>query len=176
MKKEILEWIIAIAVAFIIVGLIQKFLFTSYTVSGESMHPTFEDRDRVMVSRISKTLNHINSGDVVIFHATKKDDYIKRLIGKPGDTVEYKKDQLYLNNKKVSEPYLNYNKKHKVVKYLTENFKSKYLVLGDNRQNSVDSRYDVGLVDKDQLVGKVLFRYWPLNKWKGGFNPGTFPN
>lgn len=91
----------------------------------------------------------------------------------------------------MSEPYLNYNKKHKVVKYLTENFKSKtvrganghmkipknkYLVLGDNRQNSVDSRYDVGLVDKDQLVGKVLFRYWPLNKWKGGFNPGTFPN
>ena len=164
MKKEILEWIIAIAVALIIVGLVTKFLFTSYTVSGESMHPTFEDRDRVMVSRISKTLNHINSGDVVIFHATKKDDYIKRLIGKPGDTVEYKKDQLYLNNKKVSEPYLNYNKKHK------------YLVLGDNRQNSVDSRYDVGLVDKDQLVGKVLFRYWPLNKWKGGFNPGTFPN
>ena len=67
MKKEILEWIIAIAVALIIVGLVQKFLFTSYTVSGESMHPTFEDRDKVMVSRISKTLNHINSGDVVIF-------------------------------------------------------------------------------------------------------------
>lgn len=191
MKKEILEWIIAIGVALIIVGLVQKFLFTSYTVSGESMHPTFEDRDKVMVSRISKTLNHINSGDVVIFHATKKEDYIKRLIGKPGDTVEYKKDQLYLNNKKVSEPYLNYNKKHKVGKYLTENFKSKtlkgahgemkipknkYLVLGDNRQNSIDSRYDVGLVDKDQLVGKVIFRYWPLNKWKGGFNPGTFPN
>ena len=58
MKKEILEWIIAIAVALIIVGLVTKFLFTSYTVSGESMHPTFEDRDKVMVSRISKTLNH----------------------------------------------------------------------------------------------------------------------
>ena len=96
---------------------------------------------------------------------------------------------MYLNNKKVSEPYLNYNKKHKVGEYLTENFKSKnlkganghmkipkdkYLVLGDNRQNSIDSRRDVGLIDKDQLVGKVLFRYWPLNQWKGGFNPGTF--
>ena len=72
MKKEILEWIIAIAVALIIVGLVTKFLFTSYTVSGESMHPTFEDRDRVMVSRISKTLNHINSGDVVIFMQLKR--------------------------------------------------------------------------------------------------------
>ena len=59
MKKEILEWIIAIAVALIIVGLVQKFLFTSYTVSGESMHPTFEDRDRVMVSRISVSYTHL---------------------------------------------------------------------------------------------------------------------
>ncbi|MEQ6029197.1 signal peptidase I [Staphylococcus saccharolyticus] len=192
MKKEILEWITAIAVALIIVGLVQKFLFASYTVKGESMHPTFEDKNRVIVNRISKTLNHIESGDVVIFHATKSEDYIKRLIGKPGDTVQYKKDQLYLNGKKVSEPYLDYNKKHKAGKYLTENFtskklkgsndnmkipKNKYLVLGDNRENSVDSRYEeVGLIDKDQIVGKVTFRYWPFNQWKGGFNSGTFPN
>ena len=191
MKKEILEWIIAIAVALIIVGLVTKFLFTSYTVSGESMHPTFEDRDRVMVSRISKTLNHINSGDVVIFHATKKDDYIKRLIGKPGDTVEYKKDQLYLNNKKVSEPYLNYNEKRKQTEYITGTFKvkdlpnanpktnvipkDKYLVLGDNREVSKDSR-SFGLIDKDQIVGKVSFRFWPFNEFKSNFNPENTKN
>ncbi|MGX0400310.1 signal peptidase I [Staphylococcus pasteuri] len=83
------------------------------------------------------------------------------------------------------------NKKNKVGKYLTEDFnsktlkgaqghakipKGKYLVLGDNRQNSIDSRYDVGLIDKKQIVGKVMFRYWPISKWEGGFNPGTFPN
>ena len=172
MKKEIIEWIVAIIVAIVIVTLVQKFLFASYTVKGASMHPTFENREKVIVSRIAKTLDHIDTGDVVIFHANAKQDYIKRLIGKPGDSVE--------------------NKKHKVGEYLTENFKSrdlkgtngnmkipsgKYLVLGDNRQNSIDSRMDeVGLLDKNQVVGKVVLRYWPFNRWGGSFNPGTFPN
>lgn len=68
-----------------------KVLFASYTVKGASMHPTFKNREKVIVSRIAKTLDHIDTGDVVIFHANAKQDYIKRLIGKPGDSVEYKK-------------------------------------------------------------------------------------
>lgn len=192
MGKEMIEWIVALAIGIIIAIILTVFIGTSYTVSGESMHPTFEDKDKVIVSKISKTLNHIDSGDVIIFHANSKSDYIKRLIGKPGDTVKYKKDQLYINDKKVKEPYLSENKKYKDGKYLTEDFNSKslngangkakipadkYLVLGDNRQNSNDSRYkDVGLIDKKQIVGKVMFRYWPFDKWESGFNPGTFPN
>ena len=192
MGKEMIEWIVALAIGIIIAIILTVFIGTSYTVSGESMHPTFEDKDKVIVSKISKTLNHIDSGDVIIFHANSKSDYIKRLIGKPGDTVKYKKDQLYINDKKVKEPYLSENKKYKDGKYLTEDFNSKslngangkakipadkYLVLGDNRQNSNDSRYkDVGLIDKKQIVGKVMFRYWPFDKCESGFNPGTFPN
>ena len=192
MGKEMIEWIVALAKGIIIAIILTVFIGTSYTVSGESMHPTFEDKDKVIVSKISKTLNHIDSGDVIIFHANSKSDYIKRLIGKPGDTVKYKKDQLYINDKKVKEPYLSENKKYKNGKYLTEDFNSKtlngangkakipedkYLVLGDNRQNSNDSRYkDVGLIDKKQIVGKVMFRYWPFDKCESGFNPGTFPN
>ncbi|MGD3155454.1 signal peptidase I [Staphylococcus warneri] len=192
MGKEMIEWIVALAIGIIIAIILTVFIGTSYTVSGESMHPTFEDKDKVIVSKISKTLNHIDSGDVIIFHANSKSDYIKRLIGKPGDTVKYKKDQLYINDKKVKESYLSENKKYKDGKYLTEDFNSKslngangkakipadkYLVLGDNRQNSNDSRYkDVGLIDKKQIVGKVMFRYWPFDKWESGFNPGTFSN
>ena len=192
MGKEMIEWIVALAIGIIIAIILTVFIGTSYTVSGESMHPTFEDKDKVIVSKISKTLNHIDSGDVIIFHANSKSDYIKRLIGKPGDTVKYKKDQLYINDKKVKESYLSENKKYKDGKYLTEDFNSKslngangkakipadkYLVLGDNRQNSNDSRYkDVGLIDKKQIVGKVMFRYWPFDKCESGFNPGTFPN
>lgn len=190
MKKEIIEWIVAIGGALLIVGIVLKFIGTSYTVSGSSMYPTFQDRNKVIVSKISKTLNHIDNGDVVVFHEEAQRDFIKRVIGTPGDKVEYEGDQLYVNDKKVSEPYLDYNKKHKQGKYLTGTFKTsqvngangknkipkdKYLVLGDNRQNSVDSRLaEVGLVDKDQLVGKVVLRYWPFNKWEAGFNPGTF--
>lgn len=190
LKKEIIEWVIAIAVALLVVGIVMKFIGVSYTVSGSSMYPTFQDRNKVIVSKISKTLNHIDNGDVVVFHEDSERDFIKRVIGTPGDNVEYKKDQLYVNSKKVSEPYLDYNKKHKQGDYLTGSLKTsdingangenkipkdKYLVMGDNRQNSIDSRFpEVGLVDKDQLVGKVVLRYWPFNKWKAGFNPGTF--
>ena len=171
MKREIMEWVISIVVGLLVVIVVTKFIGESYTVSGSSM-------------------NHIDNGDVVVFHEDSKRDFIKRVIGTPGDTVEYKGDQLYVNNKKVSEPYLDYNKKHKQGQYLTGSFKSsqikgsngemklpkdKYLVLGDNRQNSIDSRFDVvGLVDKKQLVGKVVWRYWPFNEWKTNFNPGTF--
>lgn len=76
MGKELVEWIITLATGIIIAIILTVFIGTSYTVSGESMHPTFEDRDKVIVSKISKTLNHIDSGDVIIFHATAKKDYI----------------------------------------------------------------------------------------------------
>ena len=80
--------------------LVTKFIGESYTVSGSSMHPTFQDRNKVIVSKISKSMNHIDNGDVVVFHEDSKRDFIKRVIGTPGDTVEYKGDQLYVNNKK----------------------------------------------------------------------------
>ena len=109
-EKEIIEWIVAIGGALLIVGIVLKFIGTSYTVSGSSMYPTFQDRNKVIVSKISKTLNHIDNGDVVVFHEDAQRDFIKRVIGTPGDKVEYEGDQLYVNDKKVSEPYLDYNR------------------------------------------------------------------
>ena len=100
--------------------------------------------------------------------------------------MTYKKDQLYINGKKVNESYLDYNEKHKQGEYITGSFetkdllnakpnsnvipKNKYLVLGDNREVSKDSRA-FGLIDKQQIVGKVSFRFWPLNDFKFNFNP-----
>ena len=119
----------------------------------------------------------------------KDKDYIKRLIGKPGDEVKYENDRLYINGNYISEPYLNANKDKRTTKYLTENFsvsdlknsegknkipKDKYLVLGDNRFVSNDSRRDLGLLDKDKVVGKVFVRLLPLNEFKGNFYSDTF--
>lgn len=190
-KKEIVEWIIAISIALLLVIGIGKFIGTPYTVSGVSMYPTFNDHDKVIVSKISKSLNQLDSGDVIIFHENKKDDFIKRLIGKPGDQIEYKNDKLYINKHYIKEPYLTYNKKiNDSGANLTENFnvsnikgskhkitipKDKYLVLGDNRANSIDSRSpDVGLVSKEQIVGKVILRFWPFNNMKYNFKPDNF--
>src|SRR5699024_6458708 len=119
------------------------------------MYPTFNDRDKVVVSKISKTLNNIDFGVFIIVEEKIKKDYNKKLIGKLRDTVPYNSDNLYIHGKKVQEPYLKYNKNHKYSKTLTEDFNSKdlkgsngkktipknrYLVLGDNRLNSVDRR------------------------------------
>ncbi len=187
MKKEILEWIVSIVVAVALVLLITNFVAKSYKVKGDSMDPTLKDGERVVVNLIGQKLGSLEKGNVIVFHATKENDYVKRVIGTPGDEIEYKDDQLIVNGKKVDEPYLDYNEKHKLGEYITGSLetkdinqvdgknkipKDKLLVLGDNREVSKDSR-SFGLIDKDQVVGKVSFRYWPLNEMKFGFNPDT---
>nr|4WVH_A Chain A, Maltose-binding periplasmic protein,Signal peptidase IB [synthetic construct]4WVI_A Chain A, Maltose-binding periplasmic protein,Signal peptidase IB [synthetic construct]4WVJ_A Chain A, Maltose-binding periplasmic protein,Signal peptidase IB [synthetic construct] len=150
-------------------------IVTPYTIKGESMDPTLKDGERVAVNIVGYKTGGLEKGNVVVFHANKNDDYVKRVIGVPGDKVEYKNDTLYVNGKKQDEPYLNYNLKHKQGDYITGTFqvkdlpnanpksnvipKGKYLVLGDNREVSKDSRA-FGLIDEDQIVGKVSFRFW----------------
>lgn len=172
--KSILQYIFVVLIGLMIGVGIQYFIGVRYTVSGESMYPTFNDKDEVIVSKFNKLAHLINRGDIVVFHADEEKDYIKRVIGVPGDEVRYKGDTLYINGKKVNEEYLKYNKEHKYGSQLTEDFTlkslrlsedgvipdNKYLMLGDNRQNSLDSRI-IGLVDRDEFVGEVVLRYSP---------------
>jgi signal peptidase I len=187
--KNFFEWFIAVLIGIIIAVLVTTFVGTRYTVKGESMYPTFKDGNEVIINKLSVPLHKLNRGDVIVFHATKNKDYIKRLIGKPGDEVKYYKDKLYINGKYIKEPYLKSNKKKINIKYLTENFdvsdlknsngknkipKNKFLVLGDNRPVSNDSRQDVGLVDKNRVVGKVFVRFLPLNEFNFDFYTNSF--
>ena len=187
MRKEITEWIISIVVAVALVLLIINFVAKPYTVKGDSMDPTLKDGERVIVNIFGYKFGDIKKGNVIVFHANKTDDYVKRVIGTPGDKIEYKKDQLYVNDKKVDEPYLDYNEKHKMYEYITGTYKpedfvrdgnkttipkGKLLVLGDNREVSKDSR-SFGLINNDQVVGKVAFSFWPLDEFKFGFDPDT---
>lgn len=185
MKKELVEWIIAILVAVVLVTVIHNFLFLTYSVKGDSMYPTLKDGEKVIVNRIGYTFGNIDKGDVIVFHADSKSDYVKRVIGTAGDTVQYKDDQLYVNGKKVDEPYLDENKLSKTNVLLTENFsvkdlvnskgvkkipEGKLLVLGDNREVSKDSRY-FGLIDDKKVVGEVALRFWPFNTFHYNFDP-----
>ncbi|UTH14430.1 signal peptidase I [Macrococcus equipercicus] len=187
MKKELYEWLSAIGIALVLLFVIHQFLFLTYSVKGDSMYPMLKDGEKVIVSRINYTLGKINEGDVIVFHADKKSDYVKRVIGVGGDTVMYKDDTLYINNKKVKEPYLDENKLAKTNVLLTENFsvkdlvnsggkskipKGELLVLGDNREVSKDSRY-FGLIKEKQVVGEVVLRFWPFNVFHYNFDPAT---
>lgn len=153
------------------------------------MYLELKNEVEIIVSKISKNLGTINRGDIIIFRANENYDYIKRLIGKPGDTVNYKDDSLYINGKKVEEPYLTINKELSSNNKITQDFKvndisgshgkkvipnNKYLVLGDNRLISNDSRSQVGLLDKEKIVGKAKIKILPLSNFKYDFYPQPF--
>ncbi|EDL64064.1 signal peptidase I [Bacillus sp. SG-1] len=175
-KKESLEWIKALGIGLVIFVVIRTFLFSNYVVEGESMMPTLEDGNKLVVNKIGYQVGELHRYDVVVFHANEDEDYVKRIIGLPGDTVEYKDDKLYVNGKAQEEPYLDKFKEEMVGTKLTGDFtleeitgkqtvpEGMVFVLGDNRRSSMDSRY-FGFVDQDQIVGKVNLRYWPLNEF-----------
>jgi signal peptidase I len=174
LKQELWEWTKAIMLGLVVVLIIRTFFFTNYSVSGESMMPILQDQDKVIVSKISYTLGEIDRLDVLVFHGTNEEDYVKRVIGIPGDIITYEDDQLYVNKELVEEPFLmNHPAFTNPDENLTEDFtlesltgsmrvpEDSYFVLGDNRRLSLDSRY-FKFVDADQVVGQVVLRYWPL--------------
>ncbi|MFS0781724.1 signal peptidase I [Bacillus sp. 1P06AnD] len=165
-KKEMMSWVKAILFSLVLVIICRQFLFTPKEVFGESMEPTYETSDRVMVSKLST----IKRFDIITFHAPDADEtYIKRVIGLPGDHVVMNNDVLSVNGKQYNEPYLADHKKGLPPGVnLTENFNiivphDQLFVLGDNRQVSKDSRI-FGAIKENSVIGVVELRFFPLNK------------
>lgn len=175
-KNPILGWIEVVIIAVLAAGIIRLFLFTPIIVDGESMESTLNNQDRMIVSK----LGQIERFDIIVFHANEKQDYIKRVIGLPGDKIEYKNDTLYINGKAFEEKYLDKNKKMIKERYgehalLTEDFTLEKLwgyervpegtlfVLGDNRRWSKDSRI-IGVIPMESVIGKASLVYWPLER------------
>lgn len=174
-KSEGLEWIKALLIAFGLAAIIRVFLFTPIVVDGISMMPTLEDGDRMIVNKIGYTIGEPDRFDIVVFHAPEQKDYIKRVIGLPGDTVEYKDDVLYVNNEPYEEPYLDQYKSEILDGTLTEDFtlsdiplidsgvvpEDHIFVMGDNRRYSKDSRH-IGPVEIDEVIGSTSVIFWPI--------------
>ena len=173
--SEFLSTLLYFVVALIIFLLIRYFLFAPVSVDGESMVPTLEDRDRLILNKIDT----IDRFDVVVFTAPDDPEkqYIKRIIGLPGDTIRYQDDALYINGEKVEEEYLKSSvEEMSTGGNFTEDFslasktgeetvpEDSYFVMGDNRQNSKDSRV-FGFVDATTVSGTALLRIWPLEEF-----------
>ena len=175
-KNELWEWIKALLIAFAIAAFIRYFLFTPIVVDGDSMMPTLEDGDRMIVNKIGYTIGNPDRFDIVVFHAPEGKDYIKRVIGLPGDHVEYIDDQLYINGEPIDEPYLDQYKVEITEGNLTGDFKLQDInpsldvipeghvfVMGDNRRFSKDSRH-IGVVDIDEIIGDTNLIFWPISE------------
>ncbi|MEC1179374.1 signal peptidase I [Metasolibacillus meyeri] len=176
-KNELFEWAKALLIAFAVAAIIRYFLFTPIVVDGDSMMPTLENGDRMIVNKIGYKIGSPDRFDIVVFHAPEQKDYIKRVIGLPGDHVEYKDDQLYINGEPIDEPYLDKYKAEIVDGNLTGNFtlqdivqsdvipEGHVFVMGDNRRFSKDSRH-IGLVDQKEIIGNTNLIFWPVSDIK----------
>jgi len=173
MKSELISWGKSIAIALLFVFLCQQFIFTPIKVQGESMWPTLEEDNKIIVSKLSK----IKRFDVIVFDAPEAVDllYVKRVIGMPGDRIEMMDDVLFVNGVKYEEHYVNRTSQRGEMKRVTGNFTLKEItgsefvpkgyvfVLGDHRLKSNDSR-SFGFVPDEAIVGKVNFRFYPLEE------------
>jgi len=137
-------------------------------VDGKSMQPTFEDADRLVVSRVHYLIGSPERGDIIVFNSVEAYDaelmLIKRVIGLPGEHIEIRDHQVYVNGVLLDEPYI----KEPCTALCSNNEwvlgKDEYFVMGDNRNNSRDSRR-FGPVPITHIVGRVVFRYWPFDRF-----------
>lgn len=179
-KNEWFDWIKALIIAFSVVFLVRIFIFSPIVVDGPSMLPTLEDRDQIIINKFIYRFKQPERFDIVIFHATKEKDYVKRVIGLPGEYVSVRDEMLYIDGKEIEEEFLKERKENlESYDFLTGDFileeiapggyqevpEGYVLVLGDNRTDSTDSRSpSLGFVSIDEIIGKASLIYWPLKR------------
>ncbi len=192
----VVEYAVLVSVAVTLALLIRGFLGLVFWIPSVSMVPTFEVGDRVVVSRISYRLHDVNRGDIVVFEnpgwkhknetfplnlvsdlgefvgigQDRDKIYIKRVIGLPGETVEGKDGKVFINGKEIAQPWIADNPQ----KDSFEAYKvpvGRYFVMGDNRDNSCDSRCFTDtkgerapFIAKNKIVGRAFLRIWPFNR------------
>lgn len=174
--RSSVEWVAVVVGALLVALLIKTFLFQAFYIPSGSMEPTLEVGDRLVVNKVSYRLHDVSRGDVIVFEIPDYEvgadgikDLIKRVVGLPGDTIETQDGAVYINDRKLEEPYLpegtltgdpaqgnNPSIPRQVVP------EGHVFVLGDNRDNSADSRYPFrGPIPLEDIVGRAFVLVWP---------------
>jgi len=164
-KNEWLEWVKAIFVALILVLILRTFVFSASVVEGESMSPTLEHGNKIIFNKFVYLIGEPERNDVIIIQRPLK-NYVKRVIGLPGEVIEIRNHILYIDDKAYEQSYIS---EEAILN--TGNFgpievpKDSYFVMGDNRSISKDSRNGLGFIDSEHIIGKSEFIIYPFSEW-----------
>ncbi len=165
--EEVRDWVISIGVAVVLAFLIRTFIVELYIVDGPSMRPTLESHERLVVNKFIYRLRPPEHGEILVFRYPRDPsrDFIKRVIAVPGDSIEIKDQRVFVNDQLLSEPYILDKTLSAYPKAVVP--EGTVFVMGDNRNNSEDSRFvDVGFVPYDLIKGKALLVFWPVDSFK----------
>lgn len=169
-----LEWVAVVVVALVAALLVKTFVLETFWIPSASMEHTLDIGDRVFVNKLAYDFHSVHEGDIVVFVPTPAqrkilganvNDVIKRVIGLPGETIQTKDGRILIDGKTLSEPYLSPGVAPTAGPPIP--FQKipagHYYLLGDNRGDSMDSRY-FGTITRSQIVGRAFFRFWPLSR------------
>jgi len=183
LQRVVIEWVVLIGAALLIAFLIKTFLFQAFYIPSESMKPTLQVGDRVLVNKLSYDFHDVHRGDIVVFEAPPLarsndiEDLVKRVIGLPGDTVELQDGKVFVDGRQLKEPYLDpaSSDTRPQGQNVPEGCDAPasgqpgcvvpadhVFVMGDNRVASKDGRV-FGPIKESTIVGRVFLRIWPLD-------------
>ncbi len=167
--KLVMDFVETLVIAAGVFIFVYLFIGQLLRVTGDSMMPTFADGEQIIAEKLSVKFNPIKRGQIVIFKLPKNQErlLIKRVVGLPGENIKISGGTVFINDVKLEEPYV-HNELTTQERAMTENIEYKiqpdfYVVMGDNRENSSDSR-EFGPVAKDLIIGKAFMVYFPFNK------------
>lgn len=168
-KEHVIDFFQTLVVFAAIGTAIYWLIAQPHKVSGSSMHPNFKDGDYIITDKLTYKFDEPKRGDIVVFKNPKDEsvDFIKRIIGVPGDHVKVQDGKIYLNGEILEEPYLPGTITNPG-SFLSEGSEvvvedGRYITIGDNRSASSDSR-EWGFITRQEIIGKVFFRYWPASE------------
>ena len=165
-KNEWLEWGKAIVIAILLAFILRTFVFATSIVEGDSMYPALEDGESIIFNKFIYIVSEPKRGDIVIIQRPQK-NYVKRIIGLPNEVIEMKDHDLFINGEKQPNSFVD-----EYDTMLTGNFgpikipENSYFVMGDNRAISLDSRNDLGLIDRSEIIGRSELVIYPFNEWE----------